>query len=225
MWAKHFGWFKVFPIGVGLMTGLLGGIREAVILFAENPDPLWQRKLFWFCVWIACFLSLITAWVLKQRELIAEKSKNTRPGFRVEILKLSITHKVSLAEFRTTGTTILTQAYFVNERPKESTVRGFSLEIAKDGNTHVAKRAGDGIIYHPLAVGGEGEQVLNLNTLVNSRYFKDGEGQTGFLVFKLDEVLPQAIVNGVATLIITDAYNGKHRSEGFPVDFVSEAAF
>ena len=103
----------------------------------------------------------------------------------------------------------------------ESTIRSFGLEITKDGNKYEVKRADDGDIYNSIALGGDGLKVTNLNTLVNSRHFKDGEGQEGFLRFKLDEVLPQTIVNGVAVLVITDAYNGEHRSKGFPIDYVS----
>ena len=63
---KHFGWLRFIPIAIGVMFGTLAAVRETILLFAAQPDSLWQKKLFWACAWIACFIALIVAWIQKR---------------------------------------------------------------------------------------------------------------------------------------------------------------
>ena len=67
------------------MSGCFSIIREVVTLYSEKPNPFWQKHLFWSCVWITFIISSITAWVLKQRELLTEREKNAHADIGVEI--------------------------------------------------------------------------------------------------------------------------------------------
>lgn len=95
--TKHFGWLiKFVPLGVGVMFGVLGGIREVVNTFSSHPDPSAQRKLFWACVWIASFIALVIAWIQKNRELIAERSRNAKPQIQGDIREVFFVKEVDL---------------------------------------------------------------------------------------------------------------------------------
>jgi hypothetical protein len=73
---------KSFPIWVALMSGLFAVIREVANLYAPTQTPLWNKSVFWACVWVTFVVSSITAWYLKHRDLIEEKAKNSKPDIQ-----------------------------------------------------------------------------------------------------------------------------------------------
>ena len=75
------------------MSGAFAIIREAFNLFASNPDPIWQRQLFWSCVWIASIISMFAAWVIEllqiqtpsEREFIEKKIEAFQGNYAVPL--------------------------------------------------------------------------------------------------------------------------------------------
>jgi len=61
----HFGWLRVVPIMVGLMSGILSIFREFLLFMA--PDKVQEKPLFWASVRIAFVLSAGVAWWLEHR--------------------------------------------------------------------------------------------------------------------------------------------------------------
>jgi hypothetical protein len=130
--GKYFGWLRVAPIWVGFMSGSFSIVREAVILFSDNPNPIWQRNLFWSCVLVAFIVSCLMAWVLKHQELLAEKAKNERPDIKGEIEAVDVDgygdHFFSLKVRLTSGRAA-------------TTISGFKLTVAWGGQTYQAEDA------------------------------------------------------------------------------------
>jgi hypothetical protein len=62
---SHFGWLRIVPIMVGLISGILSIFRE-VLLFTA-PDKVQEKPLFWASVRIAFVLSLIAAWWIEHK--------------------------------------------------------------------------------------------------------------------------------------------------------------
>lgn len=61
----NLSWLRVFPIMVGLMSGLLSIFREFLLFMA--PGRVQEKPLFWACVRIAFVLSAATAWWFEHR--------------------------------------------------------------------------------------------------------------------------------------------------------------
>jgi hypothetical protein len=142
----NIGWLKQFLLlGVGLMFGLLGGIREVINTFSTHPDPSWQRKLFWACVWIASFLSLIIAWIQENHELVAERAWNKEPklagwidclehdaGWDIERFGVDEEDAMHLKVCFTLAVTLS------NHSTAATTVSGFTLDILWAGREYRA---------------------------------------------------------------------------------------
>jgi hypothetical protein len=132
MWTNYLSLFKVVPIWAAIMTGSLSLVREAVTLFAQSPDPIWQKNIFWSCVWIAFIVSAITAWVLKHQELLAEKAKNASPEITGEIEKV---HAESFVDC------FLTIKVRIANNRAATTISGFSLAVKFEGGIHEGQSA------------------------------------------------------------------------------------
>jgi hypothetical protein len=63
------GFFKILPIGVGLVSGILGVTQQIILLYSLNPNPIWQEKVFWSFVWIAFVISSIIAWLIEHKKV------------------------------------------------------------------------------------------------------------------------------------------------------------
>ena len=61
----HFGWLRIIPIMVGLISGILSIFRE-VLLFTA-PDKVQEKPLFWASVRMAFILSAIGAWWIEHK--------------------------------------------------------------------------------------------------------------------------------------------------------------
>jgi hypothetical protein len=136
MWRKYLSLLKVIPIWGAVMTGSLSLVREAVTLFSQRPDPIWQKNIFWSCVWIAFIISITTAWVLKHQELIAEKTKNEKPDIQGETKEVFFdqTFNVELfdGEHNYEDFCFTINLYISNHRA-ETTIKEFKLALIARG--------------------------------------------------------------------------------------------
>lgn len=217
---KYFGWLKAFPILVGLMTGILGGIRETVILFAENPDPVWQRKLFWYCVWIACYFSLIIAWIIKHKELMNERGKNEYPEFKITI-KEDFLH-TEITETRREVTLIPMVVSLVNMRHAEGAIDRYELSVVVDDVEYATRivpqdymrleRPKFDDVGLPIPREGTREPYLDLNTDSRNPH-KRGVPTTGLLHFALlERIIPRG-KDCLLKLTAIDVYGHQHTAQ------------
>jgi hypothetical protein len=210
--------FKVVPLWIGLMSGLASIIREVAVLYGQ-ANPLWNRQLFWSCVWITSIVALVLAWILKQQELTAEKQKSGKPGFNVEALKIAATPLILPREkYKIVGSKFFVRMYF-SQASKASSIRNFGLEIVGNGEAYSIDHAeaGSAKMYPSKGLGDNGEENHNLQQLVNSTVVEAGQGKEGFLAFCLMNVLPRQFKRGVGIVYIRDATNNIHRSKGVEI--------
>jgi hypothetical protein len=223
MFHRYFGWVKFVPLSVGLMTGIVGGIREAVITFADHPEPMWQRKLFWACVWISCYAALVVAWVLKQRELIREQAKSEFASFDGEILDFELWPKLEetigpKADFeigQELGILTRLRIGFVNNGAA-STISNFSFVLHGRSKSYIANWAEEyqlqRVNFSPSGRDIKTESVENLNDITNgSRLFTRGEHGEGFLEFVTYGITMKDLGDDYGLeVFITDAWNKSH---------------
>ncbi|MFN2479860.1 MAG: hypothetical protein ABR554_00045 [Pyrinomonadaceae bacterium] len=124
------------------MTGLLGGIREYIVLSAAHPDPLWQRSLFWACVWVSCYIALIIAWLQKQGELRAEKRRLEYPDIRGSLVKVFFgVHKDFDEIWELNQLVIAVKVRLENHSPVPTNITNCRLDVNTDKGTFTAVKA------------------------------------------------------------------------------------
>jgi hypothetical protein len=216
--SKYFGWLKVVPLWVGLMTGLLSLVREIAVTFVDSPNPLWQKKVFWSCVWIAFVISSIWAWIQEHNKFLAERYKNELPEFKGEILDFQLEPHSSdgmLGDIdmgNIDGSVVTVKVYFVNKRKARTTIRGFKLLIEIEGERYFSRYADEEPLFRfPIS---QKELLFNLNDYVkDARQFRRNKGVNGFLRFTVKGLIWKEEFIGKPiwpTVIITDALGEKH---------------
>lgn len=179
MWNKYFGWARVLPIGVGLMTGILGGIREYIVLFAASPDPLWQGRLFGACLWVSCFIAFIIAWLQKQGELRAEKRKWEYPNIKGDTLKLLIDPGAGRALWEMFWY-ISVKVHIQNDSPAETNISDSYLVVnTASASFTVLKMRTDDLYFQPdpHSLFGEPETLWDIGQRERDRLLVRGRGE------------------------------------------------
>src|SRR6266404_2780590 len=136
MRRESFGFLKVIPIWVALMSGLFSIVREVANLYPPTQSALWDKKVFWACVWVTFVVSSLTAWLLKQHELLAEKAKNIEPklGGRIDCSDHDVGWDVERFGVDEEGEMHLKVCFTLavtlwNHSAAATTVSGFTLDV------------------------------------------------------------------------------------------------
>jgi hypothetical protein len=146
MQRESFGFLRVIPIWVALMSGLFSIVREIANLYPPTQTALWNKKIFWACVWVTFVASSLTAWVLKHHELIAEKAKNIEPRLAGRIDCLNVDPTWSIESFEPpsgrSGVNSVFEFHVTiwNESSAATTVSGFELRLVWAGVSYDADK-------------------------------------------------------------------------------------
>ncbi|HEV7857445.1 MAG TPA: hypothetical protein VGO91_02240 [Pyrinomonadaceae bacterium] len=226
----YWGWLKIAPIWVALMSGSFSLIREVVGYYQpEHTDP---KPLFRLLGWTCFFISAVIAWIIKQRELVDEKAKNARPEITGEILEVYFQPTAALSKVPVlTDLYITIKVYLVNTRPKQTTIKKYALMVNTDEGEYYAEETPiDGDLRlkreqrHQVILGlpaSKIEPVLDeLPGLGHQRHIAltEGNGREGWLRFVLAEVALDTtkIQEGITTLTIVDAFGTQHKITAYP---------
>lgn len=143
--SKYLGWLKFVPIWLGLMSGSFSIIREVALLYSETPSPIWQKTLFWSCVKITFFPSMIVAWVIKHNELLTERAKNAKPNIGGKIKEVHVSKHFSLLskaisdEFYD-GFYFAIRVYAANQGAA-TTISEFKFVLTSNGCSYIGEKA------------------------------------------------------------------------------------
>ena len=90
---SYLSWFQIVLLMVGLMSGILSIVREALLI--HSPDKIGEKLLFWRCVWIAFIVSSGLLWAIEHHSNLALQAKLeqiAKPQFDVVLDQLLDTH-------------------------------------------------------------------------------------------------------------------------------------
>jgi hypothetical protein len=220
---KSFGWLKVAPLWVGFMSGSFSIIREVVILFSDNPSPIWQRNMFWACVWVTFVVSMVTAWYLKNQELIAEKAKNLYPEITGKMLDAFVLVRTTRSSVLVTFITLWVS--LVNTRPTVAAIEKYELTVIVDGKAYPARQISmrDLVVERPEfdkfgLPNLDGGVIEEFEDLEKEKYTPHERGVPfkGWLHFALVEKLVEGSMDCRLVLKITDGLGKPHIVEGKP---------
>jgi hypothetical protein len=150
--------------------------------------------------------------------------REPQAGFEIEIVKI-IASPLNGPDWIVVGSQLFVHLHIVRIGTS-STIRAFGIDIATGKASYTVERAEGGKLYYPLGFGGNGQEILNLHTLVNSDNFQPGQGREGYLTFYLEDTndpselsktIPKYLKSATAKVWIKDALGGKHYSKGVEI--------
>lgn len=202
--VSRFSWLgfaRVVPMTIGLISGGLGVAQQIVLLYTDNPSPIWQRQLFWSIVWIAFVLSAIVAWVIEHRKVRALEVEMEKSQFADFVPKI-LEPRVAVADWHGETNTIITLMAEVRNLGAASIVSDWKLRI----RLATGDVAGDFVAAHVKSDGlfvlGEHQSLVypmsDSLLLKGSSVIGTGDRIRGYLSFAVPIPIAEPNVPGVA---------------------------